>query len=61
MNGALKLLHHRFGHLNMKGVHILQNIVGGMNVGKFSRFTSLLFCKAHIESKQHKATILNEK
>jgi hypothetical protein len=21
----------------------------------------LLFCKAHIESKQHKATILNEK
>ena len=48
-DGVLKLWHRRLGYLNLKGVHTLQNIVSGMNLGKFSCPTSSLLCKACIE------------
>ena len=37
---ALEFWHHRLGHLNMKGAHMLKNIVSGMNIGNFSCPTS---------------------
>jgi hypothetical protein len=33
IDGALELWHRRLGHLNIKGVHVLQNMVSGMNLG----------------------------
>ena len=53
-NDMLELWHRRLGHLNVKGIHILQNMVSGMNFGKFFYPTFLLFCEACIEDKQHR-------
>ena len=59
-DGALELWHRCLGHLNVKGVHTLQNMVSGMNLGKFSCPTSSLFCEACIEGKQHRVAFSNE-
>jgi transposase InsO family protein len=53
--GALELWHRRLGHLNMKSVHALQNMVSGMNLGKLKCPTSSLVCEGCIEGKLHRA------
>jgi hypothetical protein len=50
---ALQLWHCRLGHLNVKGVHPLQNMVSGMNLGNMPCPTSSFVCEGCIEGKQH--------
>ena len=57
---ALELWHHNLGHLNLKSVHSLQNMMSGINLGKFSCPTSSLFCEACIEGTQHGVVFPNE-
>ena len=59
-DGALELWHRRLGHLNVKDVHMLQNMVSDMNLGKFNCPTSSLFWEACIEGKQHRVAFPNE-
>jgi hypothetical protein len=40
IDGALELWHRRLGHLNIKGVHALQNMMSGMNLGNIPCPTS---------------------
>ena len=49
----LELCHCYLDHLNMKDNCMLQNMVSGTNLGKFSCLMSFLFCKACIEGIQH--------
>jgi len=53
IDGALELWHRRLGHLNIKGVHALQNMVSGMNLGNMPCPTSSFLCEGCIEGKQH--------
>ncbi len=53
IDGALELWHRRLGHLNIKGVHALQNMVSGMNLGNMPCPTSSFVCEGCIEGKQH--------
>jgi len=53
IDGALELWHCRLGHLNVKGVHALQNMVSGMNLGNMPCPTSSFVCEGCIEGKQH--------
>jgi len=53
IDGALELWHRCLGHLNLKGVHALQNIVSGMNLGNMPCPTSSFVCEGCIEGKQH--------
>jgi len=53
IDGALELWHHRLGHLNIKGVHALQNMVSGVNRGNMPCPTSSFVCEGYIEGKQH--------
>ena len=59
-DGVFKLWHRRLDHLNVKDVHTLQNMISGINLGKFSCPTSSLLCEVCIEGNQHRATLLNE-
>jgi hypothetical protein len=45
IDGALEFWHRRFGHLNIKGVHALQNTVSGMNLGNMPCPTSSFVCE----------------
>jgi hypothetical protein len=54
IDGALELWHRRLGHLNVKGVHALQNMVSGMNLGNMPCPTSSFVCEGCIEGKQHR-------
>jgi transposase InsO family protein len=54
IDGALELWHRRLGHLNIKGVHALQNMVSGMNLGNMPCPTSSFVCEGCIEGKQHR-------
>lgn len=56
----LELWHRRLSHLYLKGVHILQNMVTDMNLGKFSCPTYSLLYKTCIEGKQHRDTFPNK-
>ena len=58
---SLKFWHRRLGHLNVKSVHIFENMVSGMNFGEFSCPTSSLLCKACIERKQHRVAFPNNR
>jgi len=58
--GAFELWHCLLGHLNVKGVHILQNIVIGMIIGKHFCPIFSLFCETCIEGKQHRVVLPNE-
>jgi hypothetical protein len=51
IDGALELWHRRLGHLNVKGVHALQNMVSGMNLGNMPCPTSSFVCEGCIEGK----------
>ncbi len=51
IDGALELSHRRLGHLNIKGVHALQNMVSGMNLGNMPCPTSSFVCEGCIEGK----------
>ncbi len=51
---ALVLWHRRLGHLNIKGMHALQNMVSGMNLGNMPCPTSSFVCEGCIEGKQHR-------
>lgn len=51
---TLKLWHRRLGHLNMNIVHILQNMMSGMNLGNFFCSASLSLCETYIEGKQYR-------
>jgi hypothetical protein len=53
IDGALELWHRRLGHLNIKGVHVFQNMVSGMNLGNMPCPTSSFVCEGCIEGKQH--------
>jgi hypothetical protein len=53
IDGALELWHRHLGHLNTKGVHALQNMVSGMNLGNMPCPTSSFTCEGCIEGKQH--------
>jgi hypothetical protein len=44
IDGALELWHRRLGHLNIKGVHVLQHMVSGMNLGNMPCPTSSFVC-----------------
>jgi len=59
-DGGLELWHRRLGHLNEKGVRMLQSMVSGMNLGKPSSPTTSLVCEPCIEGKQHRAAFPNE-
>lgn len=59
-DGTLEFWHHRLGHLKMKGVRMLQNMVSGMNLGKISCHSSSLLCESCIEGKQYKVAFLIE-
>ena len=59
-DNTVKLWHRCLGHLNMKGVYTLQNMVSGMNLGKKICPTSSLFCEACIKDKQHRVVVPNE-
>ena len=48
---ALKLWHRRLGHLSMKDVHTLQNIVSGILPWQISWPTTSLLCEACIKGK----------
>lgn len=50
-DGRLKLLHYLLNHLNVKGVHMLQNMVSDMIIDKRSYHISLLLCEACIKDK----------
>lgn len=52
INIVTELWNRRFGHVNMKGIHTLQNMASGMIFGKFSYLTSLLPCKMCIKGKK---------
>jgi transposase InsO family protein len=54
IDGALELWHRHFGHLNIKGVHALQNMVSGMNLGNMPCPRSSFVCEGCIEGKQHR-------
>jgi transposase InsO family protein len=54
IDGALELWHPHLGHLNVKGVHALQNMVSGMNLGNMPCPTSSFVCEGCIEGKQHR-------
>ncbi len=45
IDGALELWHRRLGHLNVKGVHVFQNMVSGMNLGNMPCPTSSFVCE----------------
>ena len=47
---TLEVWYNRLGHLNLKGVYPLQNMVINMIIGKFSCFISSLLCKTHHEA-----------
>jgi hypothetical protein len=49
IDGALELWHRRLSHLNVKGVHALQNMVSGMNLGNMPCLTSSFDCEGCIE------------
>ena len=51
-DGALKFWYCRLGHLNVED-HMLQNMVSGMNIGKFSCLTSSLFFEVWNNIKLH--------
>jgi hypothetical protein len=53
IDGALELWHRRLGHLNIKGVHALQHMVSGMNLGNMPCPTSSFVYEGCIEGKQH--------
>jgi hypothetical protein len=53
IDGALELWHRRLGHLNIKGVHALQNMVSGMNLGNMACAISSFVYEGCIEGKQH--------
>ncbi len=53
IDDALELWHRRLGHLNIKGVHALQNMVSGMNLGNMPCPTFSFVCGGCIEGKQH--------
>jgi hypothetical protein len=53
IDGALELWHRPLGHLNIKGVHALQHMVSGMNLGNMPCPTSSFVCEGCIEGKQH--------
>lgn len=59
-DGALKLGHRRLRNSKKKGVFTLQNMVGGMNLGKNICPTSSLFCITCIRNKQHRVAISNK-
>jgi hypothetical protein len=50
-DGALELWHHCLGHLNMKIIQTLSNMVTNMNLGENSYLTSSLFCETYIKDK----------
>ena len=52
--GALELWHRRLGHLHVKGVHALQDMVDGMSLGNIPCPTSPLLCQGCIEGKLHR-------
>jgi hypothetical protein len=54
IDGALELWHRRLSHLNVKGVHALQNMVSGMNLGNMPCPTSSFVCERYMEGKQHR-------
>jgi hypothetical protein len=54
IDGALEFWHCCLGHLNVKGVHALQNMVSGMNLGNMPCPTSSFVCEGCIEGKQHR-------
>lgn len=55
---ALEPWYHQLGHLNVKDIHRLQNMMSDMNVGKF---TSSLLYEACVEGKQHKTVFMNKR
>jgi hypothetical protein len=60
IDGALELWHCRLGHLNIKGVHALQIMVSGMNLGNMPCPTSSFVCEGCIEGKQHCKPFLSD-
>jgi hypothetical protein len=59
IDGALELWHCHLSHLNVKGVHALQNMVSGMNLGNMPCPTSSFVCEGCIEGKQHRKPFPN--
>lgn len=54
---TLEPWYRRLGHLNVKDIHRLQNMMSDTNVGKF---TSSLLYEARVEGKQHITVFLNK-
>ncbi len=59
IDGALELWPRRLDHLNVKGVHALQTMVSGMNLGNMPCPTSSFVCEGCIEGKQHRKPFLS--
>lgn len=60
-DGVLELWYYKFGHLNVKNVHTLQNVLSEMNLGQIVNPTSLPSCEACMEGKQHTTSLLNHR
>ena len=56
-NDVLELWYCYLGHLNVKNVHTLQNMVSNMNLGIFSCPTSLFLCET---CKQYRVAFSNK-
>ena len=60
-DGALELQHYCLGHLNVKGVHTLQNMVSDMNTSKKKIAPHhCFFFYTCIKDKQHRAAFTNK-
>lgn len=56
----LELWHYRLGHLNVKDVHTLQNIVIGLNLGQKKCPMSSLLDEVYIKNKQYRVAFPNK-
>ena len=52
---SVELWHHRLGHLDVRSIYALQNMVKGMNVGKTPPPANTLVCEACTECEQYAA------
>ena len=59
-DGVFVFWYTHLGHLNVKRIHIIQNTMDGINLGKKNYPTSSLFCEAYIEGKQRRVVFLNK-
>jgi hypothetical protein len=57
---ALEFWYYHLGHLNVKSVNTLQNVVSGMKFDKCFCSISLLLCEACIKGKQHRVAFPNK-